>query len=54
MIDLATQWGEDWDIKILIHEGKERGLQDENIFQSIKSDIYSLGIVSQRKPIGKR
>lgn len=29
---------EDWDIKILIHNGKERGLQDENIFQQIKSN----------------
>lgn len=27
---------EDWDIEILIHNGKERGLQDENIFQQIK------------------
>lgn len=29
---------EDWDIEILIHNGKERGLQDENIFQQIKSN----------------
>lgn len=29
---------ENWDIKILIHNGKERGLQDENIFQQIKSN----------------
>ena len=29
---------EDWNIKILIHNGKERGLQDENIFQQIKSN----------------
>lgn len=28
----------DWDIEILIHNGKERGLQDENIFQQIKSN----------------
>lgn len=29
---------EDWDIEILIHNGKECGLQDENIFQQIKSN----------------
>jgi single-stranded-DNA-specific exonuclease len=29
---------EDWNIEILIHNGKERGLQDENIFQQIKSN----------------
>ena len=29
---------ENWDIKILIHEGKERGLQDETIFQHLKNE----------------
>lgn len=33
MIDLADN--EDWNVEILLHEGKERGLQDENIFQHI-------------------
>ena len=27
----------DWDISILIHEGKERGLQDETLFEYIKT-----------------
>ena len=27
-----------WDVKILIHEGKERGLQDETIFQHLKNE----------------
>ena len=33
MIDLADN--KDWNVEILLHEGKERGLQDENIFQHI-------------------
>ena len=45
MIDLATQWGEDWDIRILIHEGKERGLQDNEVFNHIKEDMPSLVII---------
>ena len=28
----------DWNIKILIHEGKERGLQDDIIFQHLKNE----------------
>ena len=28
----------DWNIEILIHEGKERGLQDENLFNRIKEN----------------
>lgn len=32
-------WHEvDWDVQILIHEGKERGLQDEKILQQIKNN----------------
>ncbi len=45
MADLATQWGEDWDIRILIHEGKERGLQDKEVFNHIKEDMPSLVII---------
>lgn len=29
----------DWRIKVLVHEGKERGLQDETIFNGIINDI---------------
>lgn len=45
MVDLATQWGEDWDIRILIHEGKERGLQDNEVFSHIKEDMPNLVII---------
>lgn len=45
MVDLATQWGEDWDIRILIHEGKERGLQDNEVFNHIKEDMPNLVII---------
>ena len=45
MVDLATQWGENWDIRILIHDGKERGLQDNEVFNHIKEDMPSLVII---------
>lgn len=45
MVDLATQWGENWDIRILIHDGKERGLQDDEVFNHIKEDMPSLVII---------
>lgn len=35
----------EWDIKILIHEGKERGLQDEKIFQEIENNPRSFLII---------
>ena len=35
----------DWDIKILIHEGKERGLQDEKIFQHLKNEFRPFLII---------
>lgn len=38
MIDLAMDSKEDWDIQILVHEGKERGLQDSDIFNYIKEN----------------
>ena len=33
----------DWNIRVLVHEGKERGLQDEEIFNGIKNskDLYN-------------
>ena len=37
MIDLAMDSQEDWDIQILVHEGKERGLQDDEIFTHIEN-----------------
>ena len=33
-----TDLNDDWDIQILLHEGKERGLQDEEIFTYIKNN----------------
>ena len=38
MIDLATECKEDWDIEILLHDSKERGLQDKDILKHIYSD----------------
>ena len=35
MIDLGFETEYDWDIQILLHKGKERGLQDEDIFSHI-------------------
>ena len=45
MIDFANQCNEDWDIRILVHEGKERGLQDNEVFNHIKEDVPSLVII---------
>ena len=33
--NLANDTNEDWNVEILLHEGKERGLQDENILKHI-------------------
>lgn len=38
MSALQNHFKIDWNIQILIHEGKERGLQDEKIFQQIKNN----------------
>lgn len=38
MIDLAMESQKDWDVQILIHEGKERGLQDDEIFTHIENN----------------
>ena len=38
MIDLAMDNNEDWDVQILLHEGKERGLQDDEIFTHIENN----------------
>ena len=35
MVDLGIEVNNDWDIQILLHKGKERGLQDEEIFNYI-------------------
>lgn len=35
----------DWDIKILIHEGKERGLQDEKLLQQVINEPRDLLII---------
>lgn len=35
----------DWNIEILIHEGKERGLQDEKIFQHLKNNPHPFLII---------
>ena len=35
MIDFGFETEYDWDIQILLHKGKERGLQDEDIFSHI-------------------
>lgn len=36
---------EDWDIKILIHDGKERGLQDEKLFNQVLNEPRDLIII---------
>ena len=38
MIDLAIDCKEDWDIQILLHNSKERGLQDNEILTHIKEN----------------
>lgn len=45
MIDLSENVREDWDIEILIHDGKERGLQDIEVFNHIKEGNPNLVII---------
>ena len=45
MTDLAIEYEDEWDIQILVHEGKERGLQDESVFQTIIDNPRPLIII---------
>lgn len=45
MTDLAIEYEDEWDIQILVHEGKERGLQDESVFQTIIDNPRPLVII---------
>lgn len=45
IINLANDTNEDWNVEILLHEGKERGLQDENILKHIVKNPYPFIII---------
>lgn len=45
LYDYMTKLNEDWDIKILIHEGKQRGLKDEELFNKILNNPKGLLII---------
>ena len=43
--NLANDTNEDWNVEILLHEGKERGLQDENILKHIVKNPHPFIII---------
>lgn len=43
--NLANNTNEDWNVEILLHEGKERGLQDENILKHIVKNPHPFIII---------
>ena len=43
--NLANSTNEDWNVEILLHEGKERGLQDENILKHIVKNPHPFIII---------
>lgn len=45
LYDYMTTVNEDWDVEILLHTGKQRGLQDEELFKKVLSNPRGLLII---------